>query len=75
MKQQRIGPAMRAALSYLERNGGVAKKIDVAFHVGPHHSLTYGYKTVNRLVGAGLAAEMRPLNPQPWERGVSIVLL
>lgn len=48
-----IGKRMRDVQWYADQPGGIAI-IDAARLVGPHGSLQYGYRTVNRAIKAGL---------------------
>lgn len=49
----RVGPRMAEVVAYVARNPGCTK-LAPALAVGPHGSTTYGYRTVNRTIGAGL---------------------
>jgi hypothetical protein len=50
---KRIGPRMSQALEFIAATPGCTK-MTVARIVGPHGSLAYGYKTVDRCIRAGL---------------------
>jgi len=55
---KRIGPRMSAVLSFVRANPGLAM-LRAARHVGPHGSLNYGYRTVRRVIDAGLVRTER----------------
>jgi len=46
-------PRMRQAYEYVQRNPGCTK-YEVQRAVGPHGSLFYGWRTLNRAIAAGL---------------------
>jgi len=72
---QRIGPAMKSACRYLAAVGGVAPSaLQVAEACGPHHSRQYGYRTVSRLLIAGLARRIHD-HPLASPHGVGAVVL
>lgn len=57
-RTHRIGPRMEQAASYVASHPG-CYKVDVAREVGPHGSLRYGYRTVDRAIAAGLIHAQR----------------
>jgi len=50
---RRIGPAMKAAASFVADNPGCTKQ-QAARAVGPRGSQRYGYEIVDRAISAGL---------------------
>lgn len=60
---------MQQVAGVVARAGRVAL-IDVAREVGPHGSLCYGYRTVDRALRAGL---VRTAPPLAGRRGLSLV--
>lgn len=50
---KRIGDRMRQVVTFVERHPGCSKRSAAAF-VGPHRSLQFGYRTVDRAITAGL---------------------
>lgn len=52
-KARRIGPQMQAAREYVARHPGCTKH-EVSLAIGPHGSNSYGWRAVQRALGAGL---------------------
>ena len=50
---RRIGPQMRRAADFVADNPGCTKLL-VAEAIGPHGSRQFGYRAVDRAMGAGL---------------------
>lgn len=73
----RIGPRMRAAVKLVDGwfEGAAPSKKQIAEHVGPHGSLKYGYRTVNRSISAGLLAHPDPNHPDANPHGRGAVTL
>jgi hypothetical protein len=55
---RRIGPKMQAAHDYVATHPA-CNKLAVAKHIGPNHSLRYGYNAVDRAINAGLITAVR----------------
>lgn len=74
-KLTRIGPAMKAAVSVLDRSGGVLPNMcALADRVGPNGSRKYGYETVYRCIRAGLIV-IDSDHPNRSRRGSGAVVL
>jgi hypothetical protein len=71
-----VGPAMEAALRVIHyRFGGAAPcKLAVAEEVGPYGSRYYGYRTVDRVIAAGLA-KLDPKHPNAVRNSAGAVVL
>lgn len=61
----RIGPRMRDALEYIRNHPGTAI-LPVAEYVGPNGSRQFGYRTVHRLINAGLVVNVST-RPQTYK--------
>lgn len=69
MNTRRIGRKMAQVEHLLKRHGPCAL-IDVASMVGPHGSLCFGYKIIDRALLADLCHTAPPL---PGRRGLTLV--
>ena len=49
----RVGPRMSEVVDLVEGTPGISMR-QVALRVGPHGSTQYGYRTVHRVIKAGL---------------------
>lgn len=70
----RIGPKMRAAVRIVSDEGPAQSKKWVAERVGPHGSLRYGYRTVDRALRAGLLS-MQVGHPAAEPRAIGALVV
>jgi hypothetical protein len=67
--KMKVGPRMAEVVDYVWEHPG-CHPARVARQVGPHGSIRYGYRTVDRAIRAGLVAS----RPDPAHRGRAILL-
>lgn len=60
-RQARKGHRMSQVIAYVKANPGCTK-LAAAEHAGPHGSLNYGYRTVDRTIAAGYITATRAGN-------------